>query len=583
MSFLRVTFTASFCLFMTDILFSSFRFKTACALLFGSIVLAIPTFAQTAANTLPRLATNQLTLPANWQRAGNVVAAPGQPGLKTGPGSTFLIGNTGQALTLVPKSTDFALQADLILTPGALAQLTLPSGQTIPLTDARLNKATGLWQKVDVRYRAATALLPAILDRLTINGVTLREGQTLSRSTTNGPIMLTVQNGSVALRNVGYRGLNNRKVAKWAGPVSYSIYQGETLIKSDLASKTLIKNDTTSAISFESAYGIKPRNFTLLFTGKLNVADAGTYQFDLDYGGRARLFVDGKEMITGDYKDLGAQMSVELPLTAGNHDVEVLFGRAWQRPGLGLYVSLPDTRPQALHTQMSLPEPDPVSVISVLADAKPQLVRSFVQLPGEKLKRTHSLSVGTPVGMHYTLDLNQMALLQVWKGDFADVTEMWYERGEPQLLKPLGANVLLAPQTALMVLADPNMAWPDSVSETILQYKGLSLDKQGMPTTEYTLGGATVTDAIRVGRDPGGKDGLTRTLTMTGSANGPVVCRLAAGNQIEAVSPGLYAVNDRSYYIRLDPALKPVLSMINGKQELRLPVKGGSVVYEVIF
>ncbi len=551
----------------------------------AGLLLTAPIFAQTAANTLPRLATDQLTLPANWQRAGSVMVSPGQSGLKTGTGNTLLIGNAGQALTLVPKSTDFALQADMILTPGALAQLTLPSGQTVPLTDARLNKATGLWQTVDIRYRAATASLPAILDRLTVNGVTLREGQTLSRSTTNGPITLTVQNGTVALRNVGYRGLNNRSVAKWAGPVSYSIYQGETLIKSDLASKTPIKKDTTSAISFESAYGIKPRNFTLLFTGKLNVADAGTYQFDLDYGGRARLFVDGKEVITGDYKDLGAQMSVEIPLTAGNHDVEVLFGRAWQRPGLGLYVSLPDTRPQALHTLMSLPEPDPVSVISVLADAKPVLIRSFVQLPGEKLKRTHSLSVGTPAGMHYTLDLNQMALLQVWKGDFADVTEMWYERGEPQLLKPLGASVLLAPQTALMVMNDPNMAWPDSVSDTILQYKGMTLDKQGMPTTEYTLGGATVTDAIRVGGS--GSSSLTRTLTLKGSANGPVVCRLAAGTKIEELSPGLYAVNDRSYYIRLNPAEtsdrpKPVLSTINGKQELRLPVKSG-VTYEIVF
>lgn len=569
---------------MLNQLSNSLRFGVA-PLLTG-LLLTAPVLAQTTANALPRLATDPLTLPGNWKRAGSVLVSPAQSTMKTGQGSTLLIGTAGQALTLVPKATDFALQIEMVMTPGALAQLTLPSGQLVPLTDARLNKATGLWQKVDVRYRAATASLPPVLERLSINGVTVREGQTLPRSAANGPVTLTVQNGSVALRNVGFRGLNNRRVANWAGPVNYAIYEGETLTKSGLASKTPIKKDTTSAISFESAYGVKPRNYTLLFTGKLNVADAATYQFDLDYGGRARLFVDGNEVITGDYKDLGQQMSVEIPLTAGNHDVEVIFGRAWQRPGLGLFVSLPDTRPQALHTLMSLPEPDPVSVISVLADAKPTLIRSFVQLPGEKLKRTHSLSVGTPAGMHYTLDLNQMALLQVWKGDFADVTEMWYERGEPQLLKPLGASVLLAPATALMVMSDPNMAWPDSVSETILQYKGLSLDKQGMPTTEYSLGGATVTDAITVGNP--GSSSLTRTLTLKGSANGPVVCRLAAGSKIEEVSPGLYAVNDRSYYIRLNPAEtsgrpKPELRTINGKQELRVPVKNGNVVYEIIY
>ncbi len=565
---------------MFDPYSTALRYRVATFL--TGLLLTGPVYAQSPSVTLPRLATDQLTLPANWQRAGSVMASPTQSTFKTGPGNTLLVGNAGQALTLIPNTTDFALQTEVIMTPGASVQLTLPTGQTVPLTDARLNKAPGLWQTVDIRYRAATTSRPAMLDRLTINGVTLREGQTLPRSATNGPVILTVQNGSVALRNVGYRGLNNRSVAKWAGPLSYSIYEGETLVKSDLPGKKLIKKDTTSTISFESAYGIKPRNFTLLFSGKLNVTDAGTYQFDLDYGGRARLFVDGKEVITGDYKDLGAQMSVEIPLTAGNHDVEVLFGRAWQRPGLGLFVSLPDTRPQALHTLISLPEPNPVSVISVLADAKPVLVRSFVLLPGEKLKRTHSLSVGTPAGRHYTLDLNQMALLQVWRGDFADVTEMWYERGEPQLLKPMGANVLLAPQTALMILNDANAAWPDSVSETILQYKGMLLDKQGMPTTEYTIGGATVTDAIRPSAD-----GLMRTMTLTGSANGPVVCRVAAGTQIEEIAKGLYAVNDRSYYVRIDPALKPDLRNANGRKELRLPVTlkngGATVQYEIVF
>lgn len=572
---------------MVNPLSLSLRFRVISVL--AGLVTTGPVFAQSTTTMLPRLITAQLTLPANWQRAGTVMTSPGQTELKIGPGSAVLVGRAGQALTLIPTSTDFALQAEVLMTPGASAQLTLPSGQIVPLTDARLNKAPGLWQTVDVRYQAATTTRSAILNRLVVNGVTLREGQILTRSTTNGPVMLAVQNGTVAVRNVGYRGLNNRSVAKWAGPLNYAVYEGETLNKSGLSTKTPIKKDTTSAISFESAYGIKPRNFTLHFTGKLSIAEAGIYQFDLDYGGRSRLFVDGKELIIGDYKDLGAQMSVEVPLTVGNHDVEVLFARAWQRPGLGLFVSLADTRPQALHTQMSLPEPDPVSIIGVQADSKPVLIRSFVLLPGEKLKRTHSLSVGTPAGMHYTLDLNQMALLQVWKGDFADVTEMWYERGEPQLLKPLGANVLLAPQTALTIMADGNGAWPDSVSETVLQYKGFTLDKQGMPTTEYSLGGATVTDAIRVGRDPGNLNAssLTRTLNLTGSANGQVVCRLAAGTQIEEIEKGLYAVNDRSYYVRIDPKLKPELRTANGRSELRLPMvlKNGAatMVYEIVF
>ncbi len=548
------------------------------AFLLTGLLTTASAFAQSTSGSLPRLAAESLTLPANWQRAGSVIASPTQATFKTSGGSNLLIGNAGQGLTIINNAPDFALQADLLITPGASGQLTLPTGQTLPLTDARLNKAPGLWQKLDLRYRAATPTRPATLERLAINGVTVREGVTLNRAATNGPVVLTVQNGSVAVRNLGYRALNNRNVAQWAGPITYTIYDGENPDKTEARKFKVLKQDTTSAISYESSYGQKSRNYSMVFGGKLNTTDVGTYQFDLDYGGRASLYVDGKAVIKGDYKDLGPQQSASVPLTAGTHEIEVVLARTpWIRAGLGLFISLADTRPQALHTQASLPEPNPVSQISVQADAKPALIRSFVQLPGEKLKRTHALSVGTPAGMHYTLDLNQMALLQVWKGDFADVTEMWYERGEPQLLKPLGANVLLAPQTALMVLNDTNAAWPDSVSETILQYRGLSLDKQGMPTTEYTLGGASVTDAIRPGTN-----GLTRTLTVTGTANGPLVCRLVAGAQIEEVEKGLYAINDRSYYIRLDPKLKPVISTISGKQELRLPVKGG-VSYEIVF
>ena len=176
-----------------------------------------PVFAQTTSNTLPRLATNQLTLPANWQRAGRILASSDGATLKTETGNTLLIGNPGQALTLLPTATDFALQAEVLITPGASAQLTLPTGQSIPLIDARLGKAPGLWQKIDLRYRAATPSLPAVLERLTINGVTTREGQTLTRSATNGPIMLTVGNGTVAVRNIGYRGLSNQVVARWSG------------------------------------------------------------------------------------------------------------------------------------------------------------------------------------------------------------------------------------------------------------------------------------------------------------------------------------------------------------------------------
>lgn len=240
-----------------------------------------------------------------------------------------------------------------------------------------------------------------------------------------------------------------------------------------------------------------------------------------------------------------------------------------------------------MHALASLPEPDPVGVISVTPATKSQLIRSFVQMPGEKMKRTHSLSVGSPSGYHYTLDLNQMTLLQAWKGDFANVTEMWYERGEPQVLSPMGTTVHLPAQPALMVLPNEATAWPDSLNESTLRYKGLTVDKQGAPTIAYELAGLTVTDAIQA-QD----DGLVRTLSLTGSPDdtpGPrsVYCRVAAGSSLEEVGKGLYAVGDRSYYVRFDPKAKVKLRQSSGKQELLVPVEmkngTGSVQYSIVF
>jgi hypothetical protein len=203
-------------------------------------------------------------------------------------------------------------------------------------------------------------------------------------------------------------------------------------------------------------------------------------------------------------------------------------------------------------------------------------------MPGEKTKRTHSMSVGTPAGLHYTLDLNQMALLQAWKGDFANVTEMWYERGEPQILSSMGATVRLPGQTALMTLTSESTAWPDSVDEKTLQYKGLTVDKEGYPTIEYALAGANVTDAIR----PDGNS-LVRTLTLSNAPSGTAYCRLAAGSTIEDLGKGLYAVNDRTYYVHIDPKAKVKLRQSQGKQELLMPIttKNGStsVQYAIVF
>ena len=308
--------------------------------------------------------------PPNWQQVSTVWASPVEPALKTTPlagkpasETAIWVGTPGQPVRLATNTSDFRLTIDFLTTPASEVDLVLPGAQLMQLTGWPASKAPGLWQHATVQYRMSKS---AMIEKLIINGVTVAEGHVLTSQPLNGldagVVGVQVRKGTAALRQVDYAALNDRAVATWSGPLSYTIYDGENITRAEVVGKKILKQDTAAQINQEVGYG-QPRRHSVLFSGKLNALPSGD---------------------------------------------------------------------------------------------KPELIRSFVQLPGETHKRTHSLSVGTPAGLHYTLDLNQMALLQVWKGNFADLTDMWYERGESQLLKPMGATVQLPAQTALMVL--PNGA-----------------------------------------------------------------------------------------------------------------------------
>jgi hypothetical protein len=196
------------------------------------------------------------------------------------------------------------------------------------------------------------------------------------------------------------------------------------------------------------------------------------------------------------------------------------------------------------------------------------MIRSFIQLDDEKYKRTHCLSVGSPAGWHYTMDLNRGALLHAWRGQFANVTEMWYERGEPQLLFTAGLTVPVSRQSNVAVLPAATTAWPDSAE---INYLGYRLDAQGYPMMRYAAGAATVNDYLVPGTD-----GLVRTVAVEGTPGGGTLYALAgSGRQIVLVESGLYQIDDR-YFVRLDKKVKPVLRNSAGRQELLLPVTGST-------
>jgi hypothetical protein len=92
--------------------------------------------------------------------------------------------------------------------------------------------------------------------------------------------------------------------------------------------------------------------------------------------------------------------------------------------------------------------------------------------------------------------------------------------------------------------------------------------------------GGLVEDAIHVLENG---HGLQRRISMASPAAGLYV-RLAVGKTIEGGANGLYLVDDKSYYLKIDDAggAKPIIRDSNGGKELLLPLQN-AVTYSLLF
>ncbi|MFD2163084.1 family 16 glycoside hydrolase [Paradesertivirga mongoliensis] len=217
--------------------------------------------------------------------------------------------------------------------------------------------------------------------------------------------------------------------------------------------------------------------------------------------------------------------------------------------------------------------------ISLDPTDSPYILRSFLNFNSGK--RTHAVSVGSPGGINYSYDLKQGTLLQVWRGQFLNMTDMWHERGEPQTAKPLGSVILLSEEPALAVLSDPSATWPAAIPFDDFANKGYSLDANGLPTFRYRLGTADIADKMEPDANSGG---LRRSISIE-NAPANMYMVIARSKLIEALGKGLYSVNNSEYFIRIPKKTKPILRATASGQELIIPTarQSSQVSYSIIW
>ncbi len=529
--------------------------------------------------------------PDNWSLIERAAIHPQKENaMSTQPGNNLLLGKAGKRLTPAFTGKNLRLYLEFQLTPKASGYLHLPGGARILLTDhpdltpsentsgyivrvpsQNAVKAPGLWQTLELDYESILPAHPGTgkVNHLLLNGISIQQSVFVPLKDTSASVSFEITAGSMLFRTIGYQVFEDRKPAQLAN-LTYKLYSDAW---NSRQTNRLEQSGTAPGLTQEVTMGKKEYN--LVLEGDLLLEEDGLYTFTTLYNGPyCQLSIDGTVV-----NDSGESTSQDahtgtITLAKGSHKLRLWYSKfPWMAAALGVLVEKPGIRAYPLHTLSSLPQPTPKPFIMVHPEQKAEMVRSFVQYGTEKHKRTHCLSVGGPAGWHYTADLNRGALLQVWKGEFANTTDMWYERGEPQLLHPVGLVVPISGKSSLANLPAPATAWPDSAN---IRYLGYRLDAQGFPALRYNLGGITVSDALVAT-----SGGLVRTLTPEGTVAANWFVLAAAAANITLVENGLYNINDQ-FYVRFPGTAKPRIRTVGQQKELILPLTS-SVTYTLFW
>lgn len=197
-----------------------------------------------------------------------------------------------------------------------------------------------------------------------------------------------------------------------------------------------------------------------------------------------------------------------------------------------------------------IPKIGSVEPIILTPSNGPLFQRSFLFYGDQKLLTC--MNVGSPRRIHYSYNMASGGLIQVWRGDFGDVTSMWHGRGVQQVLRPLGSVLHLDPDQQV-ILQSSNTA--ESTNTEPYYRQGYSIGDNGYPIFEYTVGAVKVYDQISPGRD---SPVLERYLQFSSKSVQPQIVqyRIASASSIEEVSKNLYSIGDQAYYVLVDEEAK---------------------------
>lgn len=432
-----------------------------------------------------------------------------------------------------------------------------------------VSRAPGLWQTLKIHFQAprfdadGRKVANARMVKVTQNGVVVHENVELTGPTrasayqdevAMGPLMIQGDHGPVALRNIRYKLYQPQPVS--LSNVWFRSVEDSLVAMPDMTTITPDKEGAVDGIDWRAA-GVQDR-FAIQFTGDIHIPYDGMYRFQLMFDwvtgdphfmnatiGGGELKIDGRTVLVHPSKERTVAGDVQLSAGTYPFALAVFKNRPWVAPRIALYVEGGGSPLQSLNAPGALVEPRYVPAIFVEPTSQPEIIRGFVRHDG--VKKTRTIAVGDPDGVHYVMDSAQGAVLHAWKGAFIETTDMWHSRGQDQLAVPRGAVLTFSGAPTVALLSDANAAWPDSV-RSAYAFKGYDLGENRHPSFHYELDDIVVSDRISPWND-GLR--LVREITLSGDNSSTVWVRIATGSSIRLANNGSYDIDGKTYYLEI--------------------------------
>ncbi|MFD2256083.1 PA14 domain-containing protein [Luteolibacter algae] len=243
-------------------------------------------------------------------------------------------------------------------------------------------------------------------------------------------------------------------------------------------------------------------NFGIVWEGDFIAKKKGPHRFFLDADDGARILIDGE--VVAAVKGMGPvgkrAQKKKVVLDAGTHSIRIEYFDAGGNKALAVgWEHLTEKKFNWLSVERSEVKPDWPEIMLTPKEDQTVIYRNFIDGTSAR-----AIGFGFPGGINIAYSADHLAPELIWKGKFISAGRHWTARGQGN-----------EPPAEKLV----NRLTKERYLPSEARFKGYTLDKNGNPTFNVDLDGATLSDTWK----PGETGTIIRTLELKGGTSDLVI------------------------------------------------------------